>query len=142
MPADLLTLTRERAQANLFWRYLGVQVDDAGEGWVRLRVPVGDGLRNAAGAPVHGGVLSALVDMAVGGALGTTHDNAAGGVGQTTLDLNVSFLAAAGDCDIVAEGRLLHRGRSIAFGEARITDGAGKLVAVGRATYMLLQPKP
>jgi uncharacterized protein (TIGR00369 family) len=141
MPADLLTLTRERAQANLFWRYLGVQVDDAGEGWVRLRVPVGDGLRNAAGAPVHGGVLSALVDMAVGGALGTTHDNAAGGVGQTTLDLNVSFLAAAGDGDIVAEGRLLRRGRSIAFGEARITDGAGKLVAVGRATYMLLQPK-
>ena len=142
MPADLLTLTRERAQANLFWRYLGVQVDDAGEGWVRLRVPVGDGLRNAAGAPVHGGVLSALVDMAVGGALGTTHENAAGGVGQTTLDLNVSFLAAAGDGDIVAEGRLLRRGRSIAFGEARITDGAGKLVAVGRATYMLLQPKP
>ena len=141
MPADLLTLTRARAQANLFWRYLGVQVDDAGEGWVRLRVPVGDGLRNAAGAPVHGGVLSALVDMAVGGALGTTHDNAAGGVGQATLDLNVSFLAAAGDGDIVAEGRLLRRGRSVAFGEARITDGAGKLIAVGRATYMLLQPK-
>jgi uncharacterized protein (TIGR00369 family) len=142
MPADLLTVTRERAQANLFWRYLDVQVDDAGEGWVRLRVPVKDGLRNAAGAPVHGGVLSALVDMAVGGALGTTHDNAAGGVGQATLDLNVSFLAAAGDGDIVAEGRLLRRGRSVAFGEARITDGAGKLVAVGRATYMLLQPKP
>jgi uncharacterized protein (TIGR00369 family) len=142
MPADLLTVTRERAQANLFWRYLGVQVDDAGEGWVRLRVPVKDGLRNAAGAPVHGGVLSALVDMAVGGALGTTHDNAAGGVGQATLDLNVSFLAAAGDGDIVAEGRLLRRGRSVAFGEARITDAAGTLVAVGRATYMLLQPKP
>jgi uncharacterized protein (TIGR00369 family) len=142
MPADLLTVTRERAQANLFWRYLDVQVDDAGEGWVRLRVPVKDGLRNAVGAPVHGGVLSALVDMAVGGALGTTHDNAAGGVGQATLDLNVSFLAAVGDGDIVAEGRLLRRGRTIAFGEARISDGAGKHVAVGRATYMLLQPKP
>ena len=141
MPADLLTLTRERAQANLFWRYLGVQVDDVGEGWVRLRVPVTDDLRNATGAPVHGGVLGALVDMAVGGALGTTHDNAGGGVGQTTLDLNVSFLAAAGDGDIIAEGRLLRRGRTIAFGEARITDGAGKLVAVGRATYMLLPPK-
>jgi len=141
MPTDLLTLTRERAQDNLFWRYLGVQVDDAGEGWVRLRVPVKDGLRNAVAAPVHGGVLSALVDMAVGGALGTTHDNAAGGVGQTTLDLNVSFLAAAADGEILAEGRLLRRGRSIAFGEARITDGAGKLVAVGRATYMILSPK-
>ena len=40
MPSDLLTLARERAHANLFWRYLDVQVDDAGEGWVRLRVPV------------------------------------------------------------------------------------------------------
>ncbi len=142
MPADLLTVTRERAQDNLFWRYLGVIVDDAAEGWVRLRVPVKDGLRNAAGAPVHGGVLSALVDMAIGGALGTTHDNAGGGVGQTTLDMNVSFLSAAGDGELVAEGRLLRRGRTIAFGEARISDGAGKLVAVGRATYMLLQPKP
>ena len=142
MPTDLLTVTRERAQDNLFWRYLGVLVEEAGEGWVRLRVPVNDGLRNAAGAPVHGGVLSALVDMAIGGALGTTHDNAGGGVGQTTLDLNVSFLAAAGDGDLVAEGRLLRRGRTIAFGEAKISDSAGKLVAVGRATYMLLQPKP
>jgi len=141
MPTDLLTVTRERAQDNLFWRYLGVLVEDAGEGWVRLRVPVKDGLRNAVGAPVHGGVLGALVDMAIGGALGTTHDNAGGGVGQTTLDMNVSFLAAAGDGDLVAEGRLLRRGRTIAFGEARISDGAGKLVAVGRATYMLLQPK-
>lgn len=141
MPTDLLTVTRERAQDNLFWRYLGVLVEDAGEGWVRLRVPVKDVLRNAAGAPVHGGVMSALVDMAIGGALGTTHDNAGGGVGQATLDMNVSFISSAGDGDLVAEGRLLRRGRTVAFGEARISDGAGKLVAVGRATYMLLQPK-
>jgi uncharacterized protein (TIGR00369 family) len=141
MPTDLLALARERAQTNLFWRYLDVQVDEAGDGWVKLRVRVRDPLRNAVGAPVHGGVLSALVDMAVGGALSTTNENAAGGVGQTTLDLNVSFLAAASDGEIRAEGRLLRRGRSIAFGEARITDGAGKLVAVGRATYMLLSPK-
>src|SRR5262249_57568858 len=73
MPTDLLALARERAQTNLFWRYLDVQVDDAGEGWVKLRVPVHDPLRNAAGAPVHGGVLSALVDMAVGGALSPTN---------------------------------------------------------------------
>src|SRR5215510_6185544 len=105
MPTDLLALARERAQTNLFWRHLDVQVDEAGDGWVKLRVPVRDPLRNAAGA------------------LSTTNENAAGGVGQTTLDLNVSFLAAASDGEIRAEGRLLRRGRSIAFGEARITDG-------------------
>jgi uncharacterized protein (TIGR00369 family) len=138
---DLLAGVRERAHANLFWRTLGIQVEDAREGWVRLRVPVRDELRNAPGAPVHGGVLSALVDMAVGGALSTLHAEASGGVGQTTLDLNVSFLAAARG-DVVAEGRILRRGRTIAFGEASVTDAAGTTVAVGRATYMILAPKP
>lgn len=63
------------------------------------------------------------------------------GVGQATLDLNVSFLGAAGDGYVVAEGRILRRGRQVAFGEATITDGAGRLVAVGRATYMILAPR-
>ena len=138
---DLLASVRERAQSNLFWRTLGVLVEDAREGWVRLRVPARDELRNAAGAPVHGGVLSALVDMAVGGALSTMHADAAGGVGQSTLDLNVSFLSAARG-DVVAEGRILRRGRTIAFGEAAVTDADGTTVAVGRATYMILAPKP
>jgi uncharacterized protein (TIGR00369 family) len=141
MTSDLLTTVRARAHANRFWRHLGVEVEDAREGWVRLRVPVRDELRNASGAPVHGGVLSSLVDMAVGSALGTVHAASTGGVGQTTLDLNVSFLAAAGDGDLFAEGRILRKGRTIAFGEARVTDGAGRLVAVGRATYMILQPE-
>ncbi|HKZ08932.1 MAG TPA: PaaI family thioesterase [Methylomirabilota bacterium] len=138
---DLLASVRERAHANLYWRTLGVQVEDARAGWVRLRVPARDELRNAAGAPVHGGVLSALVDMAVGGALSTLHAEAAGGVGQTTLDLNVSFLSAARG-DVIAEGRILRRGRTIAFGEASVTDTAGATVAVGRATYMILAPQP
>ena len=142
MSDDLLARVRERARRNLFWRHLGIEVDAAGEGWVRLRVRARDELRNAAGAPVHGGVYSALVDTAVGGALSTLHEAAGGGVGQTTLDLNVSFLAGASEGDVLAEGRILKRGRSIAFGEARITDGEGRLLAVGRATYMILAPRP
>jgi uncharacterized protein (TIGR00369 family) len=138
VPRDPLGTVRERARTNLFWRHLGIEVDDAREGWVRLRVPVRDPLRNAAGAPVHGGVYSARVDTAVGGALSTLHEAAAGGVGQTTLDLNVSFLASAAEGDIFAEGRILRRGRTVAFGEASITDSGGRLVAVGRATYMIV----
>ncbi|HJR00994.1 MAG TPA: PaaI family thioesterase [Methylomirabilota bacterium] len=137
MSDDLLERVRARARDNSFWRYLGVEVMEAGEGKVRLRVPARDDLRNAPGAPMHGGVFSALVDMAVGGALSTMHEASAGGVGQTTLDLNVSFMGA-GTGDVIADGRILRRGRTIAFGEASITDGAGKLLAVGRATYMIL----
>jgi uncharacterized protein (TIGR00369 family) len=138
-PADrLLAAVRERAETNRFWRHLGVEVADARAGWVRLSVRVRDEICNDAGAPVHGGVYSALVDMAVGGALSTMHEASAGGVGQTTLDLNVSFIAGTRAGEVVAEGRILRRGRTIAFGEATITDSAGKLLAVGRATYMIL----
>jgi acyl-CoA thioesterase len=135
---DLLAAVRERARRNRFWSHLGVEVDDAGEGWVRLRVVVRDELCNEAGAPLHGGVYSSLVDMAVGGALGTYAAPAAGGLDQTTLDLNVSFLAGAREGAVIAEGRILRRGRTIAFGEARVTDANGRLLAIGRATYMLL----
>jgi uncharacterized protein (TIGR00369 family) len=138
MADSLLTRVRDRARANRFWRYLGVEVAEAKEGWVRLRVPLRDDLRNAGGAPVHGGVYSALVDMAVGGALSTVNEESAGGLGQTTLDLNVSFLAAAAGEEIFAEGRILRRGRTSAFGEATLTDASGKLLAVGRATYLIL----
>jgi uncharacterized protein (TIGR00369 family) len=99
---------------------------------------VRDELKNAAGAPVHGGVYSALVDMAVGGALGTLHEASEGGVGQTTLDLNVSYLAGVREGEVFAEGRILRAGRTIAFGEVTISDGAGHTLAVGRATYMII----
>jgi uncharacterized protein (TIGR00369 family) len=138
---DLLAGVRERGHANLFWRYLGIEVEAAGEGWVRLRVPLRDELRNAAGAPVHGGVLATLVDAAIGGALGTYGSAAAGGVDQATLDLNVSFVGAARGDGLLAEGRIIRRGRTIAFGETRVTDAAGNLVALGRATYMIIIPR-
>src|SRR5262249_4809308 len=124
---------------NLFWRHLGVAVEDARPGWVRLRLPVRNDLCNAAGAPLHGGVLASLVDMAVGGALATMGVAAAGGGRQAPPHGHrpVPGAARAGD-DVVAEGRILKRGRSIAFGEATITDGGGRLLAAGRATYMIL----
>jgi len=136
--AELLARVQARAEGNLYWRYLGVSVVDAKPGWVRLRVPVRDEIKNAAGAPVHGGVYSALVDMAVGGALGTLHEASEGGVGQTTLDLNVSYLSGVREGEIFAEGRIVKSGRTIAFGEATISDSAGHALAVGRATYMIL----
>ncbi len=75
------------------------------------------------------------------GILATVNPESAGGVGQTTLDLNVTYLAAARGPAIHAEGMLLRRGRTVAFGEVRVTDDAGALVAVGRATYLILPPR-
>ena len=120
---------------------MGIEVVDVKDGWARLRVAIRDDLRNAPGAPVHGGVYAALVDASVGCALSTLHAESAGGVGQTTVDLNVSYLGAARGDEIFAEATIVKRGRSLAFGEARVTDAAGTVLALGRATYMILSGK-
>jgi uncharacterized protein (TIGR00369 family) len=138
---ELLAVARERARTNRFWQHLGIDVVDVREAWARLRVDVSDDLRNAPGAPVHGGVYATLIDAAIGCALATVNPESAGGVGQTTLDLNVTYLAAARGPTIYAEGTLLRRGRTVAFGEVRVTDDAGTLLAVGRATYLILSPR-
>lgn len=129
---------RERARGITFCPCLGIEVEDVREGVIRLRGPVRDHLRNAPGAPVHGGVNSALAEPAVGGALGTVHEASAGGAGQTPLDLNVVFGAAVTGRDVFAEGAILRKGRSIVVGEARVPDTAGRFVAAGRATHMVL----
>ncbi|HTE84302.1 MAG TPA: PaaI family thioesterase [Dehalococcoidia bacterium] len=141
-PSDpkILESAKARAGANSYWRHLGIDVIDAGEGWIRLRLPVRDELRNAAGAPVHGGAIASLLDAAVGGALGTVHEASVGGVGQATLDLNITFVGAAREGEVYAEGRIIRKGGTIAFGEADVHDASGELLARGRVTYMLLRP--
>ncbi len=137
MTPDPLATFHEAARRNSFWRFLGIEVEDVREGWVRLRLPVRDEIRGGPGGRVHGGVYSALVDAAVGGALMTIPTESAGRVSQGTVDLNVSFLRPVTSGYLHAEGRVLRMGSAVGFGEATITDDEGRLVAVGRATYLL-----
>jgi acyl-CoA thioesterase len=130
-----LDVFHEAARANSFWRFLGIEVEHAEEGRVRLRLLVRDEICNARGARVHGGVYPALIDAAVGGALLTVPVEGAETLGQATVDLNVSFLSAVTSGYLHVEGRVLRKGRTIGFGEAAITDDEGRVVAVGRATY-------
>jgi uncharacterized protein (TIGR00369 family) len=58
-----------------------------------------------------------------------------------TLDLNITFIGAAREGEIFAEGRIIRKGGTIAFGEADIIDATGELLARGRATYMILRPR-
>ena len=78
MADELLAVARDRARTNRFWQHLGIDVAEVREGWARLRVDVRDELRNAPGAPVHGGVYAALVDAAIGCALATVNAESAG----------------------------------------------------------------
>jgi uncharacterized protein (TIGR00369 family) len=86
---------------------------------------------------IHGGVLTTLLDSAMGCAVHTTLP---AGATFTTLELKVNFLrpAFAGGGALHAEGRIVHRGSTVALAEAQITDAtSGKLVAHATSTCLL-----
>jgi acyl-CoA thioesterase len=142
MTDDILERVRERGERNTFWQTVGLGVIAAEEGAADLRFQVRDDLRNGPGASLHGGVLAAAIDAAVAAALATTipEDTAAGSL-TSTLDLNVSFLAPATSGTLTVRGRILRRGRSLAFGQADVFDDKGTHIATGRATYNIRSPQ-
>jgi uncharacterized protein (TIGR00369 family) len=88
------------------------------------------------GDVVHGGAISALIDMAVTVSAWATDDVPKSPSGST-VSLTVNFASAARGVDLKAEGRVIRRGRRLCSCEAHVRDPGGKLVAHGIATYNL-----
>jgi uncharacterized protein (TIGR00369 family) len=88
---------------------------------------------------VHGGMLSTLLDTAAACAV---HSTLPPGVAYTTLDLNVKFLrpVTVASGILRSEGLVLQRGRRTALAEARLTDGAGRLVAHATSSCLIFEP--
>lgn len=86
----------------------------------------------------HGGVTMTLLDIALSFAARSS-DPAA--VSAPTVEMKVSFVAA-GRGRLTAEGRVLKAGRSLAFCEGEVRDGAGELVAKALGTFALRRAKP
>ena len=83
---------------------------------------------------IHGGLISNIADAAMGTAF---HSVLEENETCTTLELKISFLRAAPNGKIRAEGKVLKQGQNIGFLECDITDANGQLVA--RATSTLLK---
>lgn len=85
---------------------------------------------------VHGGVIATLLDSAAGCAVHTTLP---AGWGYTSLDLSTKFLrpATVDSEQLRCEGTVMNRGRTTALAEARLLDGAGRLLAHATSTCVL-----
>jgi uncharacterized protein (TIGR00369 family) len=81
----------------------------------------------------HGGVVSALIDMACGVAV--AYQPAFGGRGAVTVSLTVNYLHPAQIGDrLRAVGRRRGTGRRVVACEAEVTNQDGVLIAIGVAT--------
>ena len=87
---------------------------------------------------VHGGVALTLLDSAMGCAIHTTLEQ---GVRYTTLEVKTNFVRPiSADTGLIScEGRVIHPGSRVATAEGRLTDSAGKLLAHGTTTCLIIR---
>lgn len=114
-----------------FPNLVGIEVEEIRDGYCRMRLPWRAELNQAAGV-VHGGVIATLIDTVVVPAVGVGYE---GPRRFATVDLHVQYHGAVVDEDMVAEGWVTRRGRSVVFCEAEVLTAAGAPVARGMLTY-------
>jgi uncharacterized protein (TIGR00369 family) len=90
---------------------------------------------------VHGGYAATLLDSACGIA---THSTLGPARGHTTLELKVSYLRGLSQDSgtVRATGRVVSAGRRVAFAEAELHDGEGRLCATATSTLLVFDVAP
>jgi uncharacterized protein (TIGR00369 family) len=122
---------RDAVENAPYARRLGVQLDALGEGSLRLVLPFREENTNP-GNVLHGGVaasisaigVKAMARAVLGAAAAPLH------VGQ----IQVAYLAAAREQDVIAEAQLLRRGKTLCFASVGVSTAAGKPIAQALAT--------
>ena len=110
---------------------------DKAKGAIRLSFVATGAFLNPAGA-VQGGILVAMLDDTMGPALWVMNGEE---TYSATIDLSVSFLAAAKPGLLYGEGRVVQRGKTIAFLEAQLSDPAGRVVARSTASARIAKAR-
>jgi uncharacterized protein (TIGR00369 family) len=133
MPGELFETLRQLSANNPFLKFMGVELLDAGEGWVKMKLAFRPEFLQP--LTVHGGATYSLADSAAAHALMTMilPDQR-----PTTVEQRINFLKAVKDQDLYCEARIVNLGKTLAYAEATITTEDGALVAKSTATLMRL----
>jgi 1,4-dihydroxy-2-naphthoyl-CoA hydrolase len=117
-------------------RRLGIEVLEAGPDRVVARMPVAGNVQPF--GLLHGGATAALCETvaSVGASLAAAPDRTAVGI-----ELNINHLRAVTEGSVIATGTVLRAGRSISVWDVRVHDGGGGLVAAGRLTLAIREPR-
>ncbi len=84
---------------------------------------------------VHGGLMASVIDAA---AFWAVFPQVKDGMGLTTVEMKVNYLAPVQKGKLVAKGRCIKMGKTLALGEAYVDSAGGNLIAHGTATMMVV----
>lgn len=121
-----------------FMKHLGMEFVDGGEGVARIKLRYQDE-NSTVGKALHGGAIASLIDTTGAMAAWTTAEIATPKYFGSTVGVTVNYLSGAIGEDIVAEGRVLKRGKEIIYTDVRVTNGEGKLLAQGNVVYRIVE---
>jgi acyl-CoA thioesterase len=122
-------------QQSDFYQLLGMEIVEVKPGYSKLRVLFRKALTHAGGVG-HGGVMASIADSCIACALfGMMEDRAE--LGISTIEMKLNYFRPFKEGEMIAEGRIIQKGSSIAVGEMDVHDGKGVIYGKGIATYKL-----
>jgi len=127
-----------RVEKNPVLAFMGIEVLEVRSGEATVLLRHREHLHNSLGL-VQGGIFAVVADVAGGVALYTVLPDPLE-VAIPTIEFKLNFLRPAGSADLIARGRLVHRGRQVAVCQVDVTDRSGRHLATGLFTYMV-RPK-
>ena len=114
-----------------YQRFLGLQLVRYEDGLVEIGMPFREEFLREDGSDwLHGGILSALIDIAGDYAV---YSKTGGDV--PTLDLRIDYLRPARRGRLTAIARTLKVGRRVSVADVEVKDEEGQVVAIGRGLY-------
>jgi uncharacterized protein (TIGR00369 family) len=114
-----------------YHRFLGLQFLRFEEGLVEISMPFREEfLREDNSDWLHGGILSALIDIAGDYAV---FSKTGGDV--PTVDLRIDYLRPAKRGRLTAIARTMKVGRRVSVADVEVKDEQGQIVAIGRGVY-------
>jgi len=123
--------------ANPFFRLMGINIGKIGEGEATLTMEVRPDMENGEGW-MQGGIFTALADEAMVLALSAQMRPEEG---LATISESTTFLNGARDGLLVATGRVVRKGRRVAFAESEVRMGSatGEILARCTAAFAIVR---
>ena len=124
--------TLERAP---FAAMLGLKIESAASGAATVRMPFDLRILNDGGpaAPIHGGAIAALADVAACAAVWSLAETTR----TATISMTVNYTGFAVNSDLIARARVKRRGKRIASLSVEVVDASDALIADALVTYKI-----
>jgi uncharacterized protein (TIGR00369 family) len=134
--SDRLDALAAAVRDSAFYRWSGIELAEAAEGTVTLRLALAAHHVNIQGL-AHGGVLATLADAAMGLAIRSAVEP---GRRHVTVAMDVHYLRPVTRGSVTATGRAVRVGTELGYAEADVTDERGRTIVRASGTYSVSRP--